>query len=129
MSNINITPMIDVLLVLLIIFMIITPMTPVGLPTEIPLPPPPHESPQVNERSVVISVHKNGSLSINQQPVAESNLQQRLMQIFSTRAERVVFVEAAPSLDFYQVARVIDIARGAGIDNVGLLTTQIQNAG
>jgi biopolymer transport protein TolR len=129
MSNINMTPMIDVLLVLLIIFMIITPMTPEGLPAEIPQPPPPHESPQVNERTVVISVHKNGSLSINQEPVAESSLQQRLIQIFSTRAERVVFVEGAPSLDYYQVARVIDIARGAGVTHVGLLAKQVQNAG
>jgi biopolymer transport protein ExbD len=125
----NVTPMIDVLLVLVIIFMIITPMTPEGLPAAIPQPPPPHESSLVNERTVVLSVHKDGSLWINQEPVSPADLKQRLIQIFSTRAERVLFVEGAPSLDFDQVASVIDIARGAGVNHVGLLTGQIQNAG
>ncbi len=129
MGNINITPLIDVLLVLLIIFMIITPMTPEGLPALIPQPPPPHETPQVKERTVVISVDKNGSISINQEPVAESQLRDRLLKIFSARAERVVFVEGAPNLDFDQVAGVIDIARGAGVDHIGLLTGKIRNAG
>ncbi len=129
MMNLNVTPLIDVLLVLLIIFMIITPMTPEGLPALIPQPPPPHQVPQVNERTVVISVDKNGSIFINQEPVAESQLRDRLLKIFSTRAERVLFVEGAPNLDFDQVAGVIDIARGAGIDHIGLLTKQIENAG
>ncbi len=62
-------------------------------------------------------------------PVAESDLRQQLQEVFSTRAERVIFVEGNPNLDFHQVARVIDIARGVGVDHVELLTKEIQNAG
>ena len=122
-AQINVTPMIDVLLVLIIIFMVITPLTPHGLEALVPQPPPPNAKPNLSDqRTVVIVIEKDGSIKINQDPVQESNLQQRLEDIFKTRAERVVFVKGDPDLEFAPVARAIDIAHGAGIDKVGLMT-------
>jgi biopolymer transport protein TolR len=122
-SDINMTPMIDVLLVLIIIFMVITPLTPHGLEALVPQPPPPNQKPnQADLRTVVIVLEKDGSIKINQDPVQEADLQQRLVDIFKTRAERVVFVKGDPDLEFAPVARAIDIAHGAGIDKVGLMT-------
>ena len=122
-ADINMTPMIDVLLVLIIIFMVITPLTPHGLEALVPQPPPPNSKPNLSDqRTVVIVLEKDGSIKINQDPVQESNLQQRLEEIFKTRAERVVFVKGDPDLEFAPVARAIDIAHGAGIDKVGLMT-------
>jgi len=122
-ADINMTPMIDVLLVLIIIFMVITPLTPHGLEALVPQPPPPNQKQNQSDlRTVVIVIEKDGSIKINQDPVQESNLQQRLEDIFKTRAERVVFVKGDPDLEFAPVARAIDIAHGAGIDKVGLMT-------
>jgi biopolymer transport protein TolR len=122
-ADINMTPMIDVLLVLIIIFMVITPLTPHGLEALVPQPPPPNQKPNLaDERTVVIVLDKDGSIKINQDPIEEANLQQRLEDIFKTRAERVVFVKADGDLEFAPVARAIDIAHGAGIDKVGLMT-------
>jgi biopolymer transport protein TolR len=126
-SDINMTPMIDVLLVLIIIFMVITPLTPHGLEALVPQPPPPNQKPnQADLRTVVIVLEKDGSIKINQDPVKESDLQQRLVDIFKTRAERVVFVKGDPDLEFAPVARAIDIAHGAGIDKVGLMTPKTE---
>jgi len=121
-SDINMTPMIDVLLVLIIIFMVITPLTPKGLEALIPQPPPPgaHES-AADQRTVVISINADHSMLINAEPTNDQTLGPRLEEIFKTRAERVVFVKGDPSLEFAAVAKVIDIAHGAQIDKVGLM--------
>ena len=121
-SDINMTPMIDVLLVLIIIFMVITPLTPKGLEALIPQPPPPGQPVSAADvRTVVISVNADHSMLINQDPVDEARLGPRLEEIFKTRAERVVFVKGDPNLEFNWVAKVIDIAHGAQIDKVGLM--------
>jgi biopolymer transport protein ExbD len=129
-SEINMTPMIDVLLVLIIIFMVITPLTPKGLEALVPQPPPPNQKPnQSDQRTVVIVVEKEGDrakYSINNEPQVEDKLGDRLQEIFKTRAERVVFVKGEPSLDFQWVAKAIDIAHGAGIDKVGLMTAKVE---
>jgi biopolymer transport protein ExbD len=119
--------MIDVLLVLIIIFMVITPLTPHGLEALVPQPPPPNSKPNLaDQRTVVIVLDKDGSVKINQDPVTMDTLQQRLEDIFKTRAERVVFVKGDPDLEFAPVARAIDIAHGAGIDKVGLMTAKME---
>jgi biopolymer transport protein TolR len=125
-SSINMTPMIDVLLVLIIIFMVITPLTPKGLEALVPQPPPPGQQQQSDTRTVVIVINKDKTMMINQEPTTEQTLGGRLEEIFKTRAERVVFVKGDGDLEFQYVARAIDIAHGAGIDKVGLMTPQME---
>jgi biopolymer transport protein TolR len=126
-ADINMTPMIDVLLVLIIIFMVITPLTPKGLEALVPQPPPPNQKPNASDqRTVVIVVDANHNYSINNEPSTEEKLGDRLTEIFKTRAERVVFVKGDPSLDFMWVAKAIDIAHGSGIDKVGLMTAKVE---
>ena len=126
-SDINMTPMIDVLLVLIIIFMVITPLTPKGLEALVPQPPPPNAQPnQSDQRTVVITINADHSMLINAESVSEEGLGKRLEDIFKTRAERVVFVKGDPSIEFSWVARAIDAAHGAGIDKVGLMTAKVE---
>ena len=126
-ANINMTPMIDVLLVLIIIFMVITPLTPKGLEALVPQPAPPNQ-PQndADQRTVVVSVAKDKSMMINTEPTDENKLGPRLEEIFKTRAERLIFVKGDPDLEFQDVAKVIDIAKGVGIDKVGLMTPEME---
>ena len=126
-ADINMTPMIDVLLVLIIIFMVITPLTPKGLEALVPQPPPPNQPiNQSDQRTVVIVINKDKTLMINQETTDEKKLGPRLEEIFKTRAERVVFVKGDADLDFQYVAKAIDIAHGAGIDKVGLMTAKVE---
>ena len=126
-SDINMTPMIDVLLVLIIIFMVITPLTPKGLEALVPQPPPPGQKANESDlRTVVITIDAKHNLAVNSEAIEEARLGTRLEEIFKTRAERVVFVKGDPSIDFSWVARAIDIAHGAGIDKVGLMTAKVE---
>ncbi len=126
-GDINMTPMIDVLLVLIIIFMVITPLTPKGLEARVPQPPPPNAPPPPpNDRTVVVIIEKDKSMKINQEPILFENLSKRLEDIFKTRAERVCFVKGDPDLEYQDVARVIDVAKGVGIDQVGLMTKKVE---
>ncbi|HMC30377.1 MAG TPA: biopolymer transporter ExbD [Candidatus Angelobacter sp.] len=130
-ADINVTPLIDVLLVLLIIFMVITPLTPKGLEALVPQPPPPNQPKTDTDRTVVVQVlgaaGEKPKLKINQEDVAWDNLQQRLTDIFKTRAERVLFVKGDPEVEFQNIAQVIDTARGTQVvDRVGLITAKIE---
>jgi biopolymer transport protein TolR len=126
-SDINMTPMIDVLLVLIIIFMVITPLTPKGLEALVPQPPPPGQKQTLSDqRTVVIVIDANHGMMINSEPTTEATMGDRLTEIFKTRAERVVFVKGDPAVDFQWVAKASDIAHGAGIDKVGLMTAKVE---
>ena len=127
MADINGTPLSDVLLVLIIIFMVITPLTPKGLDALVPQPNPnakPIE--EVISRTIVVSVDAQRQVKINQDPVDIRTLGSRLEDIYKTRNDRVMFVKGDDSLPFGDVATVIDIAKGAGIDKIGLITNKLE---
>lgn len=126
-SDPNVVPLIDVLLVLIIIFMVITPRVPTGLPTIVPQPPPPNEKQQPpDNRTIVVSVLNGGKIMINQDQSDWNTLGSRLFDIFKERADKVAFVKGDDDVSFAQVSRAIDIMRGAGIDHVGLITAKIE---
>jgi biopolymer transport protein TolR len=129
-SDINMTPMIDILLVLLIIFMVIVPVTPKGLDALVPQPPKdPQKQSQPNDRTIVVQVlHVPGGApqyKINETPYAKADLLPRLTEIYANRAERIMFVKGDDDLNFAYVAEVIDIGRAANVDHIGLMTPQI----
>ena len=135
-ANMNVTPLIDVLLVLLIIFMVITPLTPKGLEALVPQPPPKDAKtpPPSTDRTIVVQLIDHGAgnppgLKINQDEATWETLQGRLEDIFKTRAEKVMFVKGDDNVPFADVASVIDIAHSAGVDKVGLITAKIEAGG
>jgi len=122
-SEINITPYIDILLVLLIIFMVIQPTTQYDLNARVP-----EEAPEdipddviIKSDAIVVTISPNGALEINQEPVTLDRLGTRLFEIYSARQNKNMFVQAAQDLPFSEVISVIDVAKGSGVGDVGLM--------
>ncbi len=129
-SDINVTPMIDILLVLLIIFMVIVPVTPKGLDALVPQPPKnPQQQQQPNDRTIVVQVlYRAGqapAYKINETDVNHAELLSKLTDIYANRAERVMFVKGDDDVDWRYVADVIDIGHAANVDHIGLMTPKI----
>jgi biopolymer transport protein TolR len=129
-SDINVTPMIDILLVLLIIFMVIVPVVPKGLDALVPQPPKDQtKTPPPSDRTIVVQViYRAGAApayKINETDVAKVELLPRLTEIYANRAERVMFVRGDDNLNFSYIAEVIDIGKAANVDHIGLMTPKI----
>jgi biopolymer transport protein TolR len=129
MAEMNIVPLIDILLVLLIIFMAISPTISMGLDALVPQPAPPNAPQDVvtQQATIVVQVFGDGKLKINEENATWDGLQGRLDQIFKQRAQKIAFVKGDDTVFFGDVARAIDIMRAAGIDKVGLLTPRMES--
>ena len=119
--ELNVTPLIDVLLVLLIIFMVIMPSLSNGLKTVVPQAGD-QKVPAAPRDDIVITVLRDHTVRLNQEPVDLSDLERRLHDLFKSAVHHVIFVRGEKGLDFQDVAQVIDIAKGAGLERVALMT-------
>ena len=118
-NDINVTPMIDVLLVLLIIFMLVVPMARKAIDVQLPDPTPTTAPANPNPDQIVLSVNKDGSFAINKEAVTKERLLARLKEIYDPRPDKIIFVKGEPTVKYQDVIYAMDIARGAGVKVIG----------
>jgi biopolymer transport protein TolR len=131
-SDMNVTPLIDVLLVLLIIFMVIQPTTPKGLDTLVPQPPKDKNQPVENTRTIVVQVLNTGAVptyKINEQTFPKDQMASELTKIYESRQEKVMFIKGDPGLNFGSVADAVGFGKQADVTNIAIITPGVENGG
>jgi len=120
-SDINITPLVDILLVLLIIFMVITPILQKGFNTQVPQKAPPSSAPQ-NSTAIVLQIDAGGNMTINRQPVTLQDMGEKLGAIYATRSDKIIFVDPDDKTNYDLIVKALDLCRGPGkVETIGFV--------